>query len=48
MMLEGRFPIESQVGLSGVIASNTVKLAKVNFVGITGCFMAGAALMGGH
>ena len=35
MMLDGRFPIESQVGLSRVIASNSTKLAKANFKGIT-------------
>jgi hypothetical protein len=35
MMLEGQFPIESQVGLSGVIASNSAKLAKANFWGVT-------------
>ena len=35
MMLEGQFPIESQVGLSGVIASNFAKLAKANFEGVT-------------
>ena len=35
MMLEGWFPIESQVGLFKVIASNYTKLAKVNFGGIT-------------
>ena len=34
-MLEGRFPIESQVGLSGVIASNSAKLAEANFGGVT-------------
>ena len=32
MMLEGRFAIESQVG---VIASNSAKLAKSNFGGVT-------------
>jgi hypothetical protein len=31
----GRFPIESQVGLSRVIASNSAKLVKGNFWGIT-------------
>ena len=35
MMIEGRFPIESQVGLSRVTASNFAKLAKSNFRGIT-------------
>ena len=35
MMLDGRFPIESQVGLFGVIASNSAKLAKVDFEGFT-------------
>jgi hypothetical protein len=35
MMLEGRFPIESQVSLSGVIASNSAKLANANFWGVT-------------
>jgi hypothetical protein len=35
MMLEGRFSIESQVGLFGVFANNSAKLAKVNFWGIT-------------
>ena len=35
MMLEGQFPIESQVGLSGIIASNSAKLANANFGGIT-------------
>jgi hypothetical protein len=35
MMQEGQFPIESQVGLSGVIVSNFAKLAKANFGGIT-------------
>jgi hypothetical protein len=34
-MLEEQFPIESQVGLYGVIASNSVKLAKANLGGIT-------------
>jgi hypothetical protein len=34
-MLEKQFPIESQVGLSGVIASNSVKLAKANLGGVT-------------
>jgi hypothetical protein len=34
-MLEERFPIESQVGLIGVIASNSAKLANANFGGIT-------------
>jgi flagellar basal body-associated protein FliL len=35
MMLDEQFPIESQVGLSGVIASNSAKLAIVNFGGVT-------------
>jgi hypothetical protein len=35
MMLEGQFPIESQVGLSKAIASNSAKLAKANFGDIT-------------
>jgi hypothetical protein len=35
MMLERQFFIESQVGLSRVIASNFAKLAKANFGGIT-------------
>jgi hypothetical protein len=35
MMLEWHFPIESQVGLSKVIASNSATLAKTNFGGIT-------------
>ena len=34
-MLDGQFPIESQVGLSGVIASNSAKLPKANFGGTT-------------
>jgi hypothetical protein len=34
MMLEGQFPIELQVGLSGVIAGNSAKLAKANFGGV--------------
>ena len=34
MILEGRFPIESQVVLSGVFASNSAKLAKANFEGV--------------
>jgi hypothetical protein len=33
-MIEGRFSIKSQVGLSGVIASNSAKLAKANFRGV--------------
>jgi hypothetical protein len=35
MVLDGRFPIDSQVGLFGIIASNSTKLAKANFGGIT-------------
>jgi hypothetical protein len=35
MMLEGRFPIESQVGLTKVIANNFAKLAKANFEDVT-------------
>jgi hypothetical protein len=35
MMLEGRFSVESQVGLFVVFANNSAKLAKVNFWGIT-------------
>jgi hypothetical protein len=35
MMQEGQFPIESPISLSGVIASNFIKLAKANFGGIT-------------
>ena len=34
MMLEGGLPIESQVGLSVVITSNSAKLAKANFGGV--------------
>jgi hypothetical protein len=35
MMLVGRFLIESQVGLFGVIANNSVKLTNANFGDIT-------------
>jgi hypothetical protein len=35
MMLEGRFPIESQVVLFGVFASNSTKLTNANFEGVT-------------
>ena len=35
MMLEGQFPMKSQVGLFGVIDSNFAKLAKANFRGVT-------------
>ena len=34
MMLEGQFPIESQVGFFGVIANNSAKFAKANFGGV--------------
>ena len=34
MKLNGRFPIESQVDLFGVIANNSAKLAKANFGGV--------------